>query len=299
MNRIFYILFLVILQSQQIPLFDGEIAFKYLEKQCSFGERYPGSQNHVDLKDYFVSFLSNKSDELIIYDHEINHPYNKDKKIILYNILAKYNPESDNRILLMAHWDTREIADKETSEVDKLKPIMGANDGASGIAILMHLSEIFSSYPFNNIGVDLLFVDGEDMGRHGDIDNFSIGTKLFARKMEPPYPKLAICLDMVADKDPRFKIEYFSYIQAENQVRELWDLANNLGYSEFVYELTQPIYDDHRALFVETGIPSLDIIDFEYPHWHTLEDTVDKCSSYTLGIVGNLVCQYLYRKEND
>ena len=299
MNRIFYILFLVILQSQQIPLFDGEIAFKYLEKQCSFGERYPGSQNHVDLKDYFVSFLSNKSDELIIYDHEINHPYNKDKKIILYNILAKYNPESDNRILLMAHWDTREIADKETSEVDKLKPIMGANDGASGIAILMHLSEIFSNYPFNNIGVDLLFVDGEDMGRHGDIDNFSIGTKLFAKKMEPPYPKLAICLDMVADKDPRFKIEYFSYIQAENQVRELWNLANNLGYSEFVYELTQPIYDDHRALFVETGIPSLDIIDFEYPHWHTLEDTVDKCSSYTLGIVGNLVCQYLYRKEND
>jgi len=178
MNRYFFILFLTIIQSQKIPLFDGEIAFKYLEKQCAFGERYPGSQNHIDLKDYLVNFLSDKSDELVVYDHEINHPYNKDKKIILYNILARYNLESDNRILLMAHWDTREIADNDKNEINKLKPIIGANDGASGIAILMHLSEIFSNYPFNNIGVDLLFVDGEDMGRHGDLENFSIGTKL-------------------------------------------------------------------------------------------------------------------------
>ncbi len=299
MNRFFFILFLTIIQSQKIPLFDGEIAFKYLEKQCAFGERYPGSQNHIDLKDYLVNLLSDKSDELVVYDYEINHPYNKDKKIILYNILARYNLESDNRILLMAHWDTREIADKDKNEINKLKPIIGANDGASGIAILMHLSEIFSNYPFNNIGVDLLFVDGEDMGRHGDLENFSIGTKLFSKTIERPYPQLAICLDMVADKDPKFKIEYFSYIQAEKQVRDLWNLANSLGYSEFVYELSQPIYDDHRALFVETGIPSLNIIDFEYPHWHTLEDTVDKCSSYTLSIVGSLVCEYLYRKEND
>ena len=298
MNKIFLILFLAVVQSQQAPLFDGEIAFKYLEKQCAFGERYPGSENHIKMKDYFIKFLSDKSDELIIYDHEINHPYNKEQKITLYNILARYNLDSDNRILLLAHWDTREIADLDDDEKNRLKPIIGANDGASGIAILMHLSEIFSNYPLNNIGVDLLFVDGEDMGRHGDIKNFSIGTKLFSKEMEQPYPKLAICLDMVADKDPRFKIEYFSYIQAEKQVLDLWNLANSLGYSEFVYELSQPIYDDHRALFVETGIPSLDIIDFEYPYWHTLEDTVDKCSAYTLGIVGTLVCEYLYRQEN-
>tara|TARA_B100001559_G_C16496864_1_gene621260 strand:- start:1413 stop:2312 length:900 start_codon:yes stop_codon:yes gene_type:complete len=299
MTRFFYILFFAIIQTQQIPLFDGDIAFSYLKKQCEFGERYPGSQNHIDLKNYLVSFLSDKSDELIVYDHEINHPYNKDQKIILYNILARYNLDSQNRILLMAHWDTREIADKDSNKMNQSKPIIGANDGASGISILMHLSEIFSSYPFNNIGVDLLFVDGEDMGRHGDLEHFSIGTKLFSKTMPKPLPQLAICLDMVADKDPEFKIEYFSYIQAERDVLELWNLANSLGYSEFVYELSQPIYDDHRALFVETGIPSLDIIDFDYPYWHTLEDTVDKCSPYTLGIVGTLVCEYLYRKEHD
>ena len=117
--------------------------------------------------------------------------------------------------------------------------------------------------------------------------------------MKRPYPKLAICLDMVADKDPEFKIEYFSFIQAEKEVLEIWALANSLGFTEFIYEMSQPIYDDHRALFVETGIPSLDIIDFDYPYWHTLEDTVDKCSSYTLGIVGNLVCEYLYREESE
>ena len=295
--KIIYILIVSFLYAQHAPFFDGEIAFKYLEKQCSFGERYPGSQNHLNLKDHFIEFLSDKSDDLIVYDHEINHPY-KDKTIVLYNILARYNPESDNRILLMAHWDTREIADKDEHEINRVKPILGANDGASGISILMHLSEIFSNYPFNNIGVDLLFVDGEDMGRHGDLNNFSIGTKLFSKNIIKPYA-LAICLDMVADKDPQFKIEYFSYIQAKKEVLELWDLANNLGYSEFVYQFTSPIYDDHRALFVETGIPSLDIIDFDYPYWHTLDDTVDKCSAYTLGIVGNLVSEYLYRKEND
>ena len=299
MKKITFILFISLFYTQNVPFFDGEIAFKYLEKQCSFGERFPGSQSHIDFKNYLVDFLNGKADDLIVYDHEISHPYIKDKKITLFNILARYNLSSQNRILLMAHWDTREIADLDKNKMNQNKPIIGANDGASCISILMHLSEIFSDYPFNNIGVDLLFVDGEDMGRHGDIENFSIGTKLFAKEMKKPYPKLAICLDMVADKDPEFKIEYFSFIQAEKEVLEIWALANSLGFTEFVYEMSQPIYDDHRALFVETGIPSLDIIDFDYPYWHTLEDTVDKCSPYTLGIVGNLVCEYLYREESE
>ena len=102
---------------------------------------------------------------------------------------------------------------------------------------------------------------------------------------------------MVADIDAEFKMEYFSLIQAENDLKEIWALENELGYKEFTYEIQSPVYDDHRALFVETGIPSIDIIDFDYPYWHTLEDTPDKCSAKTLGIVGNVVCEYLYRKD--
>ena len=297
MKLIKIILFISVAMSQNIPYFDGEKAFDYLVKQCEFGYRYPGTQEHVDLKNYFINFLSDKSDELIVYDHTIKHPYQKNE-ITLYNLLARYNVDSDNRILLLAHWDTREIADKDKNVENHDKPILGANDGASGIAVLMHLSEIFYNNPLNNLGVDLLFVDGEDMGRNGELKNFCLGTKLFSKNIKSPYPKLAICLDMVADKDPQFKMEYFSYIQAEKELKEIWSLANMLGYKEFTNVITNPIYDDHRALFVETGIPAIDIIDFDYPYWHTLEDTIDKCSSETLSIVGNLMCEYLYRKDS-
>ena len=298
MRKYIQILFISIIGAQSIPYFDGELAFSYLVKQCEFGPRYPGSKAHENLKDYFVEFLSTKADKVIVDAHNIKHPYN-DYNIPLYNIVAKYNIDARERILLLAHWDTREIADKEKIIDNQTKPIMGANDGASGIAVLMVLAQILYDFPLNNIGVDLLFVDGEDMGRHGEIENFCLGTKLYSKNMQEPYPRLAICLDMVADKDPEFKMEYFSYIQAEKDLKEIWSLANSLGYSEFTRTITQPIYDDHRALFIETGIPSIDIIDFDYPYWHTLDDTVDKCSASTLAIVGNLMCEYLYRKDNN
>ena len=296
MKRIIYIIIASFSICQDIPYFDGDVAFQYLKKQCEFGYRFPGSEEHLNLKNYFIDFLDGKTDSLSIYSHKINHPY-IDKQITLYNLLAQYNIESKNRILLLAHWDTREIADKDSDINNQNKPILGANDGASGIAILMHLSEILNNYPLYNIGVDLLFVDGEDMGRHGDIDNFCLGTKEFSKNVQLPYTKIAICLDMVADKDPKFKKEYFSYIQAQKELDEIWELANSLGYIEFSDSLTYPIYDDHRALYVATGIPSINIIDFDYPYWHTLEDTVDKCSPKTLSIVGNVMCEYIYRKD--
>ena len=231
-------------------------------------------------------------------EHDYKHPY-EDKNIKFYNILSQYNIESDYRILLMAHWDTREIADKEKEVINQTKPILGANDGASGIAILMLFAEILSNNHLSNIGVDLLFVDGEDMGRNGELNNFCLGSKLFAKSMKYKIPRFAICLDMVADKDPEFKMEYFSYIQAPKELFEIWDLANELGYDEFTYTLTDyPIYDDHRAFYNETGIPSIDIIDFDYPYWHTLQDTPDKCSASTLEIVGDVVLEYIFRLDN-
>jgi len=295
-KTIIFVFFLSILSSQYAPYFDSSNAYKYLVEQCEIGERYPGSKEHVQTKNYLISFLKNKVDSLLIDEHEIKHPY-KNKKLKLFNILGKFNPKIENRILLLAHWDTREIADKDSKEKNKNLPILGANDGASGIAVLMVFAEMFNLYPLENIGLDLLFVDGEDMGRSGDIEHFSIGTKLFSKSIKDNNIKFSICLDMVADKNPEFKIEQFSFIQAEKQVREIWSLANEMGYSQFTYNIQRPIYDDHRALYVETGIPSLDIIDFDYPYWHTLEDTPDKCSPETLGIVGNVVSEYIYRYD--
>ena len=298
MIKISIILLVIFNFSYSTPYFDGELAFEYLKKQCEFGPRYPGSEAHKSLKNYFIKFLEPYADEILVHEHKQKHPYNGND-ITLYNLLARYNMDSKNRILLLAHWDTRDIADKEENVVNQDKPILGANDGASGIAILMVLSQILHDSPLKNIGVDLLFVDGEDMGRHGEIDNFCLGTKAFAKDIKLPHTRLAIGLDMVADKDPEFKKEYFSYIQSKKELDEIWLLAQNLGYDEFNDSLTGAIYDDHRAFYLATGIPSINIIDFDYPFWHTLDDTVDKCSANTLSIVGNVVCEYIYRKDEE
>ncbi len=292
------ILFFSFLLSQYAPFFDGDLAYEHLLKQCSFGPRYPGSKAHVDFKNFLVKYLENYNNQVEVYEHEIMHPYDS-TNIVLFNVLSQYNLNADDRILLMAHWDTREIADLDKDETKRDLPILGANDGASGIAALMVFAEIFSKNKLQNIGVDLLFVDGEDMGRQGELENFCLGSKLFAAEKKYKPPKLAICLDMVADKDPEFKMEYFSYLQAQKELFDIWNLANSLGYSEFTYELTGPIYDDHKAFYDVTKIPSIDIIDFDYPYWHTLEDTPDKCSAKTLQIVGNVVLEYIYRMDLD
>ncbi len=302
MNQVikFYItifLFSSILLSQSIPYFDSEKAFNFILKQCDMGPRFPGSDGHVNFSKYLKKYLSKQDgDTLITYNHKIKHPY-EDKDITLINFLYRFNKDADNRMMFMAHWDTREIADKDSNPDNQNKPILGANDGASGVAVLMVLAEILSDFPLENIGVDLLFVDGEDMGRNGELENFCIGTTKFCEVIPDPYPKYAICLDMVADKDPSFPIEYFSYIQAPWLVNEIWTLANNLGYDEFKTNVVGPIYDDHRALYLNSYIPAIDIIDFDYPYWHTLGDTPENCSAETLKIVGNVVCEFIYRKD--
>ena len=282
--------------SQSIPFFDYNKAFDYINKQCEFGPRYPGSEGHNLFQLYLRDFLENKSDTLIIYEHEVKHPY-KDEKIVLYNFLARYNPEFSERMLLMAHWDTREIADKDPDEKNHSIPILGANDGASGVSVLMILSEILHKNKLQNIGVDLLFVDGEDLGRSGELENYCIGTTAFCEVIPDPIPVYAICIDMVADKNPEFPVEYFSYQQAPFLINEIWSLANDLGYSEFQNRLQSPVYDDHRALYIHSGIPAIDIIDFDYPYWHTIDDTPINCSPKGLKIVGEVLCEFIYRKD--
>ena len=206
--------------------------------------------------------------------------------------------------MLMAHWDTREIADKDKNPDNHNKPILGANDGASGTAALMVLSEIISDNQLNNIGIDLLFIDGEDMGKSGDIENFCIGTTKFCEVLPNPTPQYAICLDMVADKEQEFLIEHFSLKQAPELVQTIWGLANNLGYTQFQNRLGYAIMDDHYYLYKYAQIPAIDIIDFDYPnsevnYWHTLQDIPENCSTESLEAVGTVITQFIYRQDAD
>ena len=206
--------------------------------------------------------------------------------------------------MLMAHWDTREYADLDPNVNNRSKPIIGANDGASGVSILLSIAEILNISPVLNIGIDLLFVDGEDMGKAGDPDNFGIGTQIFSKNIPKPEPKFAICIDMVADYEQRFPMEIFSMRQAPEIVQEVWDLANNLGFHQFEYKIGTAIMDDHYYLYKHANIPAIDIIDFEYPnefenYWHTLQDIPEHCSTESLSAVGTVVTHYLYIKDKE
>ena len=290
-----------IIFSQSIPYFDGNTAFEFLEKQCEFGPRFPGSDGHRKTAKYFEKFLQDQSHDLIVMKEKIKHPY-RNENLKLTNLLARYYPNRQDRIMLMAHWDTREIADQDPVIENRTKPILGANDGASGISILMVLAEILNKNELNKIGVDLLFVDGEDLGKSGDPTNFGLGTLAFTKHIPKPFPKYAVCLDMVGDAEPSFFMEPYSLQQAPELMNRVWIIAENLGYKEFKFRIGKPVYDDHRVLFLNSGIPAIDIIDFDYPnadtsYWHTLSDIPENCSARTLEIVGTVVTTLIFQED--
>ena len=300
-NIIFILLFICsfLLSSQSIiiPTFNGDQAFEYIKKQCDFGPRYPGSLAHQQLSDYLYDYFILNSDSVSIFTDTISHPVNN-QKIKITNFLIKHNLNSNERYLFIAHWDTRDRADKDSDPQKQSIPILGANDGASGVALLMQLSNhIKHDINLQNIGIDILLVDAEDMGRPGYVNEWGLGTQSFVKQYKGILPKYAICVDMIADKNPIFKIEQFSYNNAKELVDEIWGLANDLGYKEFVWQLTPPIYDDHVYYHKGTSVPSIDIIDFDFPQWHTTDDTIENCSSKGLFIVGNVLLNFICNKE--
>ena len=299
-NIIFILLigFLFTNQNIEVPSFDGNQAFEYIKKQCEFGPRYPGSLGHQQLSDYLYNYFNSNADSVLIFRDSISHPFDK-QKIEITNFLIQNNLSSMDRYLFIAHWDTRDRADKDSDSTKQSVPILGANDGGSGVALLMQLSNhIKNDITLKNIGIDILLVDAEDMGRPGYVNEWGLGTQSFVKQYKGILPKYAICVDMIADKNPIFKIEKFSYNYAKELVYEIWELANDLGHKEFVWQLTHPIYDDHVYYHQGTGVPSIDIIDFDFPEWHTTEDTIENCSPKGLFIVGDVLLNFIIRKEN-
>ena len=288
---------------QNTPPFDGKRAMDLLITQCAFGPRFPGSTGYLHMKKFMQKYLYPLSDSLYIMEEKISHPYER-RYITLTNYLARYNLDASYRIMLMAHWDTREFADQDQIPENRSLPILGANDGASGVAVLLTLAEILHLLPPINIGIDLLFVDGEDMGKAGDPEKFGLGTQAFAKHVPEPRPQFAICLDIVADQEQRFPIEYFSLQQAPELVQSIWSLANDLGYTQYENRIGNAIMDDHYYIYKYANIPAIDIIDFEYPnknenYWHTLQDIPENCSAESLEAVGSVIIHFIFNKDGD
>ena len=171
--------------------FNGDSAFVYIQKQCDFGPRYPGSDAHKIFSEFLYTFFNKYSESIQEYNDTIIHPISN-KKIEISNFLIKHNINADERYLFMAHWDTRDRADKDINSDNHNVPILGANDGASGVALLMELSKYISNNPLSNIGVDILLVDAEDMGRSGHVNEWGLGTQSFVKQYEGKLPKFVL-----------------------------------------------------------------------------------------------------------
>ena len=280
-----------------MPRFDGDNAYQYLIEQCSFGPRNPGSDGHRACQDFIIERLKNFSDEVLLQEFSFQEK-GKNKSYTGTNIIARFNRSSSFQSLIGAHWDTRPWADQDDNIANRSKPIIGANDGASGAAIMLELASIMSKNP-PPIGINLVFFDAEDSGDPGLNETYCQGSMYFAKHMPIPLPDEGIILDMVGDKQLSLPIERNSFKYHEDLVRRLWDRARELGLDTFKDYVAHAIYDDHVPLNEYAGISTIDIIDFEYPNsytnfWHTLNDVPENCSAESLEQVGILITDYIY-----
>lgn len=279
------------------PTIAGTRALALIEQQLAFGPRVPGTEGHRRMGDWVDSLLRAHADTVVV--QEWTHVTGGGDTLPLRNFIARFRPELDRRVLLLAHWDTRPRADAAGS-ADSTAPVPGANDGGSGTAVLLALAELLDSVP-PPVGVDLLFVDGED---YGEFDaarrDVLLGSRYYAANRLPGSdPVFAVLLDMVGDRDLRFPKEGNSVIGAPDVVERVWSTAAELGHGDvFVPEVGPAIVDDHVPL-LEAGVRAIDVIDFQYGGpdnrwWHTPEDTIDKVSAESLGIVGNVMLAVLW-----
>lgn len=275
--------------SPATPFFDANKAYEYLKKQCAFGPRFPGSVAHKKTRDYLASELKKYANSTILQDFIYK---DKGKDIKLTNIIAIFGPNVKEKLLLCAHWDTRPFADKDPDPGLRNTPISGANDGASGVAVLLELAKaLHKEKP--PIRIIMVLFDGEDYGKV--TQNMFLGSRYFAQNIRPEWtPDYGILLDMIGDKDLDIYIEPISLQSAPEVINKVWTLAGNLKLKG-IYNKTGPaVMDDHVQL-IEKGIPCIDIIDFNYPYWHTLGDTPDKCSPSSLGVIGRLLIELIYQ----
>ena len=258
--------------------FDGERAYEYVLYQTGLGPRTIGSEAHTKTIEWLQYELNKNGWEVTIQE-------GNRLGVRLRNVIAKRG-EGNEWIILGAHFDSRSLADQDPDQSKRSEPVLGANDGASGVAVLLELSRVLSEQIDKQIW--LVFFDAEDNGNIQGQD-WILGSREFVDKLEGK-PDSAVIIDMIGDADLKI---YWEKNSDPALTKEIWDTAIELGYSDvFIPEYKHRIIDDHIP-FLRAGIPAVDIIDFEYPYWHTTEDTADKVSPENLAVIGNILIHWL------
>jgi Zn-dependent M28 family amino/carboxypeptidase len=299
----FFFFFSSLILSWPIPAaqdeFSGERAFELLQKQCLFGPRVPGTPAAENCAGFIEEELNRLG---IPVKRQTFKVYSKLMRSTVAgtNIIGLYAgdcPTSDI-VALSAHWDTRPIADRDADATLRFKPIPGANDGASGVAALLEIARVMKErrYPGRIL---FLFFDLEDAGLPGSLDQWCLGSKFFAANSLRDYPiTLGINLDMIGDRNLRIQPEQLMLRFAPELTKDLWNVAQKSAPHYFIDQpLAQSIYDDHEP-FLRRGVPYVNLIDFDYPEWHTHEDTPDACSPSSLKIVGRVAIDYIFHRLN-
>jgi hypothetical protein len=270
--------------------FDGEAALRYVREQVAFGPRVPNTDAHRRTGDWIEAHLRRTADSVEVQGW--NHVTERGDTLRLRNFIGRFRPDATARVLLLAHWDTRPRADHEANLGARQQPIPGANDGGSGVAVLLGVADVLAATP-PTMGVDLLFVDGEDWGTDFSGPDALIGSRYYASHLaRDRHPLFAVLFDMVGDADLEIYPEANSAAGAPEVVTRVWGVARDLGYGRvFRTDRQVTLTDDHIPL-LEAGIRAVDVIDFDYgpdnAYWHTLQDTPDKLSARSLKIVGDV-----------
>lgn len=284
----------------EAPAFDGDSAYAYVARQVEAGPRVPNTEAHRKTADWLAAELRRHGAKVV--EQPMTLTAFDGTRLQARNIFGQYNPEATRRILLLAHYDCRPWADEDPDRAKRTLPVDGANDGASGVGVLLELARQLQALP-PAVGVDILFADAEDWGTEGDEDSWAMGTRYFAQ--HPPVegyaPDEAILLDMVGAPDAVFPREWYSAQYAPSQLASLWATAKELGLEQrFVDRPGGAITDDHVEL-IRVGIPAVDIIDIRESgfndRWHTTTDTMDGISPRTLRDVGQVVTAYIRSKQ--
>lgn len=271
--------------------FDGAKALDYVTTQMAFGPRVPGTPAHRNAGDWIVAQMRERADTVMVQTW--THVAADGQRLPMRNVMARFNPAATTRVLYLAHWDSRPIAEKATDAASRQLPTPGANDGASGVAILIGVADALKAARLD-IGVDLLFVDGEDWGDFDTDTDVLIGSKYFAANMPAGYaPIFGVLFDMVGEPNARFLYESHSLRAAPEVLQRVWSTAQQLGHGAyFPTREWGPITDDHVPLIAK-GLKVIDIIDLDYAYHHTPDDTADKISAATLQVVGDVAMAVL------
>lgn len=292
-----------------MPEFNADSAYAFVAKQVSFGPRVPGSPAHEECAQWLATKLQEYTPEVTVQKFQAK-AYNN-KVLNGKNIIASFGSEKTARILLCAHWDSRPFADHDPNPDNHNKPIDGANDGASGVGVLIEIARLLHLQN-SKVGIDIIFFDLEDYGEPQNTqsakeDNWALGSQYWSKNPHIPGYKarFGVLLDMVGAADAIFTMEGTSMYYAPDIMQKVWKIAHNLGYKQYFSEQkTGAITDDHLYINRNAGIPTIDIIHYHpenrngfFEHWHTVNDNLSVIDKNTLKVVGHTVASLIYNEQ--